>query len=90
MKKISIFFVFVILPLVGFSEEKRPFKFSGETNFFHEKESNLSTSLSTEYRYVLKETHKYVFYFGGKVIWDYDHFGNQLKTNTFTTFGVDF
>lgn len=50
------------------------------------------TKLDVEYRANLYEPFhkKWIFYLGGKVNPDYDHFGNEIKINTYTTFGIDF
>lgn len=70
----------------------KPYKLFGETNYSQSENNALGTNLNGEYRVIIHEPkHKeYVVYVGGKVALDYDHFGNEMKANAFTTLGVDF
>ena len=86
---------FLILTLTvssSFCQQFKPYKLYGETNYQQQENKSLGTSLNGEYRVIIHEPkHKdYTVYVGGKIVLDYDHFGNELKTNTFTTIGVDF
>jgi hypothetical protein len=67
-------------------------KVSGQTNYFQQKNKSLITSLNAEYRINLYEPkHKeWSLSLGGKVSPDIDHFGKEIKTNVFTTLGIDF
>lgn len=64
----------------------------GETQYSKNSSETLITSLNFEYQIKLFEpSHKkYKIYFGGKINPDYDHFNNEIKTNVFTTLGIDF
>jgi hypothetical protein len=65
---------------------------SGETNYSQSKQKSLITTLNNEYKLTVYEekNKKYIVYFAGKISIDYDHFGKEIKTNAFTTFGIDF
>jgi hypothetical protein len=67
-------------------------KVRGNTNYTQSQNKSLSTNLNLDYTIPMYETKnkKYLFYIGGTITTDFDHFGNEIKTNTFTTFGVDF
>lgn len=67
-------------------------KFYGETYYSKQYSESLKTSLNAEYRITLHQpkTKKYCLYIGGKINTDLDHFGNDFKTNVFTTLGFDF
>ena len=86
------FLIFFLMTATAFCQQTKPYKIFGETNYSQSQDKALGTNLNGEYRVVIHEPkHKdYIVYFGGKIILDYDHFGNELKANTFTTLGVDF
>ena len=64
----------------------------GETNYSKQKSENLITTLNLEYKIKLYEpNHKfYMFYVGGTVNPDYDHFGKTVRINGFTNLGIEF
>lgn len=64
----------------------------GNTNYSKDSSESFITTLNFEYQIKLFEpSHKkYMIYFGGKINPDYDHFNNEIKTNVFTTLGIDF
>ena len=78
--------------LSAISLQANELKFSGQTNYTQQQNKALITSFNVEYRVDLYEPdHKiWVVYLGGRVNPDYDHFGNEFKTNVFTTLGIDF
>lgn len=86
------FLAIFLISTTALCQEAKSFKLFGETNYSQSEDKALGTNLNAEYRVLIHESkHKeYVVYFGGKVALDYDHFGNELRTNTFTTLGVDF
>jgi hypothetical protein len=86
------FLIFFLMTATAVCQQTKPYKISGETNYSQSQDKALGTELTGEYRVVIHEPkHKdYVVYLGGKVVLDYDHFGNEMKTNAFTTIGVDF
>ena len=86
------FLIFFLMTATAFCQQTKPYKISGETNYTQSEDKALGTTLNGEYRVVIHEpNHKYyIFYFGVKITVDYDHFGNELKANPFTTLGVDF
>jgi hypothetical protein len=67
-------------------------KITGQTEYTQQQTKTLITSINAEYRITIYEpSHKFwLVYLGGKISPDYDLFGNELKTNVFTTLGVDF
>ena len=69
-----------------------PLKFSGNTDYTKQTTSSLITQIDTDYKIVLFEPRhkKWAYTLNGKVSTDYDHFGNEIKVNVFTAFGVDF
>jgi len=75
-----------------FSLHANEIKIDGQTNYTQQQNKTLITSFNVNYRVDLYEpVHKmWVVYLGGKINPDYDHFGNELKTNVFTTLGIDF
>lgn len=75
-----------------FSLHANEIKIDGQTNYTQQQNKTLITSFNVNYRVDLYEPgHKmWVVYLGGKINPDYDHFGNELKTNVFTTLGIDF
>ena len=86
------FLIFFLMTATALCQQTKPYKIFGETNYTQSEDKALGTTLNGEYRVVIHEPkHKdYIVYVGGKVVLDYDHFGNELKANTFTTLGVDF
>lgn len=86
----SLFFLFVVL--ISATARANEFKLTGQTEYTQQQTKTLVTSINAEYRVTLYEpSHKsWLFYVGGKISPDYDLFGNELKTNVFTTLGVDF
>ena len=89
MKKI-LFLLFIFFNInLCFSN---PIKFYGNTNYSVDDDKKLNTNVSGEYKLNLYK-HKnnlFLVYLGGKISLDYDHFGKEIKTNVFTTFGIDF
>lgn len=70
----------------------RPINLYGNTNYYSKDNQKLTTNITGEYKLNIYE-HKnkfFLIYVGGKLSFDYDHFGKEIKTNAFTTFGVDF
>jgi hypothetical protein len=86
------FLVIFLLSATALCQEAKSFKLFGESNYSQSEVKAFGTNVNAEYRVLIHEPeHKgYTVYFSGKVVFDYDHFGNELKTNTFTTIGVDF
>lgn len=66
--------------------------YKAETNYSKSSTESLSTQLIIEYKIHLYESFDkaWACSINGKVNTDYDHFNNELHTNVFTTFGVDF
>jgi hypothetical protein len=91
MSKYYIYFL-IILNVVTASAQDLKTNFYGETSLSEGKSSSLSTNLSGEYTLSLYEPiHKrWLLYLAGKISTDYDHLNNEIKTNVFTTIGVDF
>lgn len=90
MKLIIVIF---LSTLMGCSTVKlKPVKVFGETNYSKKETESLRTSFNIEYQVHLYEPDhkKWLLYIGGKVSPDYDHFGKEIRVNTFTTIGIDF
>jgi hypothetical protein len=66
--------------------------FAGDINYAKSEESELLTRFGAENIVKLYEhpNKKWICYVKNKILFDYDHFGNELKTNVITTLGVDF
>ena len=89
----SIFCILVSFgSLYGSVSNVPSFSVTGETNYNKHTNHNLTTSLNIEYKYsVLEPTHKkWAIFIKGVIIPDYDHFQNDIKLNTFTTFSLEF
>jgi hypothetical protein len=86
------FLAIFLISTTALCQEAKSLRLFGETNYSQSQDKALGTNLNGEYRVVIHEPkHKdYIVYLGGKVVLDYDHFGNEIKTNAFTTLGVDF
>lgn len=67
-------------------------KISGNTNYSQSQQKTLSTELEAEQQFKIYEhpNKNWLTYIGSKIMVDIDHFGNNVKTNVFTTLGVDF
>lgn len=94
MKFLLILIYYFNVVCLGFSYayEKDFLKFRGETEFSKSSTQSLRTSLYLDYKIVIYEPDhkKYVFYIGGNLNPDYDHFGKTIKINGFTSIGLDF
>jgi hypothetical protein len=67
-------------------------KFYGDTEYSKGSTESLVLGLNMEYRIGLYETknQSHMFYIGGTIDNDYDHFGRIIKTLCFTNFGIEF
>jgi hypothetical protein len=65
---------------------------TGETNYSKSSSESLITSLNFEYKIKLFEPshQKYMWYIGGTINPDYDHFGKVMRLNGFTNLGIEF
>lgn len=65
---------------------------SGYTEYSQSSSKSLNTKLDIGYKLELYEPihKKWIIYLNGIINPEYDHFGNEFKTNTFTTIGIDF
>jgi hypothetical protein len=84
---------FLLILNIGIASAKEiKTNFYGNTNITEGKSSSLSTNLNGEYNLSLYEpSHKrWLLYLAGKISTDYDHLNNEIKTNVFTTIGIDF
>jgi hypothetical protein len=91
MRFLLMYFLF-LASTHAFSFEDVDIDMYGETNYSKQKSQSLITSLNLEYKIKLYEPdHKfYMFYVGGTVNPDYDHFGRTVRLNGFTNLGVEF
>ena len=75
-----------------FAADVKITKFRMDSEYTKQHSQSLITKIDLEYQVNLYEPlhKKWVLYLGGKLSPDYDHFGNEVKMNAFTTFGIDF
>jgi len=86
MYKTTVLFLSFIINASCFSQDFTPIA-SLQTE-----DKGITFNQESEYRLSLYESlyKKWSLHLSGKVSPDYDIFGNELKTNVFTTVGVDF
>ena len=86
------FLLFFLLPTVAFCNFIPPSIFNDQLNNIQINCDRADEELVAEYKLIIcKPLHKkWVSYLGGKVTTDCDMFGTTIKTNVFTTIGVDF
>lgn len=67
-------------------------RIAGETQYEKQEEETLRTKLVLQYKMDVYEdkNKRWLLHTGGNVAGDYDHFGNTVKMNAFTTIGIDF
>lgn len=89
MKKI-LFFLFFSQTI--FAVDLKFTNISGNTKYEISENQKMSTELDIGYRVNFYEPKhkKWSFYLSGILNPDYDHFGNEIKVNTFTALGIDF
>ena len=65
---------------------------SGETNYIKHKNESLVTTINSEYSFpfYVSSNKRWALTLGGKLAVDFDHFSNEIKTNVFTTIGLEF
>ena len=90
LKVVLLLILFSIIKLHG--KDLSSLKIYGNTEYVKQKEQSLITTINFEYKIILHEPRhrKYALVLGGIISPDYDHLGNEIKVNVFTTFGVDF
>jgi hypothetical protein len=64
----------------------------GNTSYSKQKNEKLTTNLNTEYKFRIHEAKnkKYAIYISSNINPDYDHFGKEIKLNTFTSISISF
>jgi hypothetical protein len=67
-------------------------KIYGESNYSIQNTQKLSTTMGGDYSFYIYESKskQWGLSLNGKVIIDFDHLNTELKTNVFTTIGIDF
>ncbi len=68
-------------------------KFKGDVNYTKQGDKEkLTHRFGPEYRLNLYEPihKKWIFFLGGKITFDYNHFGGELKSNVFTVLGIEY
>lgn len=82
----------ILIPLLALNLTSSPVKVTGTTEYIRQTDQSLITTINLDYKIKLFEpadkTH--MWFVGGTVVNDYDHFGKTLKVNVFTTFGLEF
>jgi|LauGreDrversion4_2_1035121.scaffolds.fasta_scaffold00402_33 hypothetical protein len=65
---------------------------SGETNYIKHKNESLVSTINSEYSipFYTSPCESWALTIGGKLSFDFDHFSNEIKTNAFTTIGLEF
>lgn len=88
MKKLVYLLCFYLSACVS----NKPLKITGNTNYSQDGQKTLATTLGTEQQVNIYEhpSKNWITYIGSKIAIDVDHFGNELRTNVFTTLGIDF
>jgi hypothetical protein len=89
--KLFILLIFISIQYCS-SLDLNNIKFYGETDYTQKENKSLRSSINMDYRiHIYEPSHKkWVLYINGVITPDYDHFGKELKVNTFTTLGIDF
>jgi hypothetical protein len=85
--------LFVILLLVIDKSSALEYKsISGETNYIKQKNESLVSTINSEYSipFYVSPCESWALIIGGKLSFDFDHFSNEIKTNAFTTIGLEF
>lgn len=85
--------LFVILLLVIDKSNASEYKnISGETNYIKHKNESLISTINSEYSipFYVSPCESWAITIGGKLSFDFDHFSNEIKTNAFTTIGLEF
>lgn len=88
--KYNWFLIFLLS--VVFCNASESVNVTGSTDYSQKEQKSLITNTNAEYRIKVYEhpSKTWIGYIGGKIVFDYDHFGNELKTHAFTTLGIDF
>ena len=88
----KLFLLFLLISSNLFAVAFEEIDIYGDTNYIKSSSQSLITSLTTEYKIKLHEPHhkRYMFYLGGTITSDYDHFGKTIRVNSFTNFGIEF
>jgi len=90
IKKIYIIAIFCLLTNKGYSLD---LKFKGDTTYTKKGEyEQLISRFGPEYRLNLHNPshQKWLIYLGGRITFDYNHFGKELKSNVYTVLGIEF
>lgn len=85
--------LFVILLLVIDKSSALEYKsISAETNYIKHKNESLISTINSEYNipFYVSSCESWALTIGGKLSFDFDHFSNEIKTNAFTTIGLEF
>ena len=93
MINLSCKILLVILLLVINKSSALEYKsISGETNYIKQKNESLVSTINSEYSipFYISPCESWALIIGGKLSFDFDHFSNEVKTNAFTTIGLEF
>jgi len=88
-RKILLVILLLVIEKASASEYKN---ISGETNLIKSKNTSLITTINSEYSapIYINPSKTWALVLGGKLSFDLDHFSNEIKTNAFTTIGLEF
>jgi hypothetical protein len=91
MKLLSILLL-ILFSGTAYGIELKNTQIYGESNYSIQGTEKLSTTMGGDYSLCLYESKSkfWALSLNGKVVIDFDHLNTELKTNVFTTIGIDF
>ena len=92
MKGRILFIFLFILSQLSYGIEEKEKRIYGNSGYILDETRELVTTINGEYSVYLyqPDSELWVIVLGGKVVMDIDHLGNEVKTNVFTTLGLEF
>jgi hypothetical protein len=88
-RKILLVILLLVIKKSSASEYK---SISGETDLIKGKNTSLITTINSEYSapIYINPSKTWALVLSGRLSFDLDHFSNEIKTNAFTTIGLEF
>lgn len=92
MKGRILFIFLFILSQLSYGIEEKEKRIYGNSGYILEETRELLTTINGEYSIYLyqPDSEPWVIVLTGKIVVDIDHLGNEIKSNVFTTLGVEF